>query len=68
MVTMLVDYDYVAHPRRTVRFHAGITYTRVLEIAAQEIERKGAGRIVHPAEPTGDHVTVDARHAFGRKR
>ena len=27
------------HPRRTVRFHAGVTYTRVHERAAQEIER-----------------------------
>ena len=58
------DFDYRPHPRRCVRFHAGTTYSRVLELAAQEIERKGAGRIVHkPSDAAGD-LTRDASHAF----
>jgi len=64
------DYHYSLHPRRTVRFRAGVTYARVLEIAAREIERQGAGRIV--VMPSGDAAgtdIVDARHAFRpRKR
>jgi hypothetical protein len=56
------DYDYPLHPRRTVRFRAGTTYDRVLEIAAREIERIGAGRIVpKPFDAAG---SVDASHAF----
>ena len=63
------DFDYRPHPRRAVRFHAGVTYSRVLELAAQEIERNGAGRIVHkPSDAAGgDYVItspVDASHAF----
>ena len=64
------DFDYRPHPRRTVRFHAGITYSRVLELAALEIERNGAGRIV-PApslDAAGDCPTVDASHAFKPRR
>jgi hypothetical protein len=77
-VYLFRDYDYHAHPRRTVRFHAGITYSRVLELAAHEIERNGAGRIIAP-EAAGTYLTrdlsrqsvatVDASHAFRpRKR
>ena len=63
-VELFRDYDYQAHRRRTVRFHAGTTYARVLELAAQEIERKGAGRIVTtPGDAAGQDV-VDAREAF----
>jgi hypothetical protein len=62
-VELFEDFDYHAHRRKTVRFHAGTTYSRVLELAAQEIERKGAGRIVNtPGDVVGD--IVDARHAF----
>jgi hypothetical protein len=67
-VSVFEDFDYHAHPRKMVRFHAGNTYSRVLELAAREIERAGAGRIVPPVEPTGDYW-IDARHAFQpRKR
>ena len=69
-VELFRDFDYRAHPRRTMRFHAGDTYARVLELAAQEIERNGAGRIICPRG--GRHLsdarcvdcTVDASHAF----
>ena len=65
-VELFRDFDYPLHPRRTVRFHAGTTYSRVLEIAAREIERKGAGRIVHqPSDAVGD-IIFDASHAFKR--
>ena len=47
-VELFRDFDYHAHPRKTVRFHAGCTYSRVLELAAHEIERHGAGRIISP--------------------
>lgn len=59
------DFDYPLHPRRFVRFYAGTTYSRVLELAAREIERKGAGRIVDPDKPgdAADRI-VDASHAF----
>lgn len=66
-VELFQDYDYHPHKRKTVRFHAGITYTRVLEIAAHEIERNGAGRIVSPDAP-GTYLTRDAGHAFRSKR
>jgi hypothetical protein len=65
MKTVYLDRDFYfpLHPRRTVRFHAGVTYDRVLEIAAREIERKGAGRIVpKPFGAAGG--SVDASHAF----
>ena len=47
-VFMERDFDYPLHPRRTVRFRGGVTYARVLEIAAREIERHGAGRVISP--------------------
>jgi hypothetical protein len=59
------DFDFPLHPRRTVRFHAGVTYSRVLELAAREIERKGAGHIVDPDKPDGAAGnTIDARAVF----
>jgi hypothetical protein len=61
------DFDYRPHPRKTVRFHANTTYARVLELAAHEIERAGAGRIVHP-DPAGNYLTRDASHAFKPRR
>ena len=73
-VELFRDYDYPLHPRRTVRFCAGTTYSRVLELAAREIERHGAGRIISPCDPAGSYLTrdmVDAGYAFrpkGRKR
>jgi hypothetical protein len=70
-VEMSRDFDYRPHPRKLVRFHAGVTYARVLELAAQEIERNGAGRIISP-DAAGTYSTrdlTDARHAFRpRKR
>ena len=61
------DYDYHAHPRKTVRFHAGCTYARVLELAAREIEHHGAGRILEP-DAAGSYLTRDARPAFEPRR
>jgi hypothetical protein len=62
-VEMVRDYNYRLHPRKLVQFKAGITYRRVLETAAREIERAGAGRIVGSnSDPAGD--SVDARDAF----
>jgi hypothetical protein len=60
------DYTYPLHPRRSVRFRGGATYARVLEIAAREIERHGAGRIVPmPSDAAGLPIdTIDASHAF----
>ena len=66
-VSVFEDFDYHAHPRKTVRFHAGNTYSRVLELCALEIERVGAGRIVSPSDPAGTYLTrdmVDAGHTF----
>ena len=63
------NYDFPLHPRVTVRFHAGTTYSRVLELAAREIERKGAGYIVDPDKPDGvAGNTIDTRHIFTSKR
>lgn len=62
-VELFQDYDYHPHKRKTVRFHAGVTYSRVLEIAALEIERNGAGRIISPGA-AGTYLTRDAGHAF----
>ena len=65
-VELFRDFDYRTHPRRTVRFHGGVTYARVLELAAQEIERNGAGRII-PPDAAGSYLTrdmIDASHAF----
>ena len=62
------DFDYRPHPRKTVRFHGGTTYARVLELAAREIERAGAGRIITP-HAAGEYLTrdiVDAGRAFRR--
>jgi hypothetical protein len=62
-VELFRDFDYRPHPRKTVRFHAGTTYSRVLELAASEIERAGAGCIVSP-DAAGGYLTRDASHAF----
>ena len=73
-VELFRDYDYPLHPRRTVRFCAWTTYSRVLELAAREIERHGAGRILHDGlEPdaAGSYLTrdmVDAGYAFRPKK
>jgi len=72
-VELFRDFDYRPHRRKTIRFHAGITYSRVLEIAAREIERNGAGRIlVASPDAAGTYLTRDVRdasHAFKpRKR
>lgn len=62
-VEMDSDFDYVPDRRVSWRFEAGVTYRRVLEAAAREIERAGAGRIIPHA--TGSHI-VDA-NAFKRR-
>lgn len=67
-VEMVRDFDYHAHPRRTVRFQAGIIYTRVIERAAQAIEDAGAGRIV-PSNTVGNYLLMrDASDAWTRHR
>lgn len=68
-VELFRDFDYRPHKRKTVRFHGGITYSRVLEIAAREIERAGAGRImVASPDAAGTYSTRDARPAFTPRR
>ena len=72
-VELFRDFDYPLHPRRTVRFRGGVTYARVLEIAAREIERHGAGRILTAldTDAAGSYLTrdmVDAGYAFRPKR
>jgi hypothetical protein len=59
-VFMLRTYDYRPHPARAVRFLEGVTYSHVLEAAAREIEREGAGRIVYAHE----EMTIDAGPVF----
>ena len=66
-VELFRDYDYKPHPRKTIRFHAGVTYARVLEAAAREIEKAGAGRIAMPSDPAGTYLTRDASAAFRKK-
>jgi hypothetical protein len=58
------DFNYPLHPRRSVRFRGGTTYARVLEIAAREIERHGAGRIVPMPSGAAGLPLVDCSHAF----
>ena len=68
-VHLFRDFDYHAHPRKTVRFHAGCTYARVLELAAREIAHSGAGRILDgQAGAAGSYLTRDARPAFEPRR
>jgi hypothetical protein len=63
------DFDYCPHRSVTVRFLAGITYRRVLERAARDIERAGAGRIVGcSVDAAGDSSVVDAWNAWQRRR
>ena len=63
-VEMFRDYDYRPHPRRMVRFLGGTTYARVIEAAATEIERAGAGRIALPSDPASTYLVRDASAAF----
>lgn len=65
-VEMFRDYDYRAHPRKTIRFHAGVTYARVIEAAAREIEQAEAGRVVHPQDPDAAGYTVDTIEIWRR--
>jgi hypothetical protein len=58
-VELFRDFDYRLHPRRSMRFRAGVTYARVLETAARQIEAAGAGRIVMPSGPAGTYLTRD---------
>ena len=68
-VMMERDFDYRPHPRKMVRFHGGCTYARVLELAAREIERHGAGRILDgQAGAAGSYLIRDARPAFEPRR
>jgi hypothetical protein len=61
------NFDYRMHPRRMVRFSAGVTYARVIEAAARQIEHHGAGHIVE--RPSSDVAGIDASAAFRpRKR
>ena len=67
---MFADYDYRADSRKRVRFHAGTTYARVLELAAREIERQGAGRILDGQADgaAGNRLIRDASHAWRRRK
>ena len=47
-----------------VRFLGGTTYARVIEAAATEIERAGAGRIALPSDPASTYLVRDASAAF----
>jgi hypothetical protein len=72
-VEMFERFDYRASRAITVRFEPGVIYLRVLETAAKQIERAGAGRIVVASsslltDAAGDTLTVDARNAFKRRR
>lgn len=67
-VELFRDFDYRPHPRKMVRFHAGCTYARVLELAAREIEQSGAGRILDGQDVAGTYLTCDARAAFTPRR
>jgi hypothetical protein len=60
-VELFRDFDYIAG-RKTVRFHGGVIYSRVLEAAAAAIEQAGAGRVVGQADAAGS--VIDASHAF----
>jgi hypothetical protein len=63
-VQMLRDYMYVTHPRRSIQFKAGVTYTRVIDAAARQIEAAGAGRILTPDVASNGYLTRDASHAW----
>ena len=65
-VELATNFDYCPDPHITIRFHAGITYRRVIEAAALAIVCAGAGRVVETPSLPGDAagLTVDARHAF----
>jgi hypothetical protein len=63
-VQMLRDYRYVPHPRRSIHFAAGVTYTRVIDAAARQIEAAGAGRILSPDVASNGYLTRDASHAW----
>jgi hypothetical protein len=63
------SFDYRPNSHMTVRFIGGITYRHVLEAAARQIERAGAGRIVcNETEATDNANVVDAKNAFKRRR
>ena len=63
-VLLFRDFDYRTHQRRTVRFYAGATYTRVIEAAASAIVRAGAGRIVELDKRDGTAGAIDADHCW----
>ena len=68
-VELFRDFDYSPVPRKTVRFYAGITYTRVIEAASKAIEHAGAGRVIVAPDAAGNYQ--DASRAFrphNRKR
>lgn len=70
-VELFREYRYTpATDRRvTIRFEGGMIYRRVLETAAREIERKGAGRIISAPQAGATGIPVaDAGHAFRRRR
>jgi hypothetical protein len=68
-VELYRSFDYRPNSHMTVRFIGGITYQHVLEMAARQIERAGAGRIVaNETEVTDSANVVDARNAFKRRR
>jgi hypothetical protein len=67
-VQMLRDFAYRPHPRRSIHFQAGTTYTRVIDAAARQIEAAGAGRILTPDIASNGYMTRDASHAWRTTR
>jgi hypothetical protein len=67
-VQMLRDFAYRPHPRRSIHFAAGITYTRVIDAAARQIEAAGAGRILSPDVAANGYLIRDASNAWRTTR
>jgi hypothetical protein len=62
------DFIYRPHWKWQVRFKGGMTYRRVLESAAQAIERAGAGRVVvQELDGAASSDVADAYHAWQRR-
>jgi len=63
-VQMQREFIYRPHPRRSVHFAAGVTYTRVIDAAAKQIVAAGAGRVLAPDVASNGYLTRDASHAW----
>lgn len=56
------DYYYRPHPKFSVAFKSGTVYRRVLDAAADAIERSGAGSVVPDDDVAAG--TVDASRVW----